>query len=123
MALKRCLNLTDILGSNTIENNKVKRHTSKKITGKSKPCFARAGTLCCKHVIDTQTFKSNTTNKSYNIYHELTCKSENVTYIMECIKCKKQYVGISEWPFNISLNNHRKDLKRTDAILTSNPPF
>ena len=94
----------------------MKRHTSKKITGKSKPCFARTDTLCCKHVIDTQTFKSNTTNKSCNIYHELTCKSEYVIYIMECIKCKKQYVGKSEWPFNIRLNNHRKDLKRIDAI-------
>ena len=30
MAFKRCSNLRDILGSNTIENNKVKRHTSKK---------------------------------------------------------------------------------------------
>ena len=37
-------------------------------------------------------------------------------YIMECINCKKQYVGKSEWPFNIRLNNHRKDLKRIDAI-------
>ena len=108
MAFKRCSNLRDILGSNTIENNKVKRHTSKKMTGKSKPCFARADTLCCKHVIDAQTFKSNTTNKLYNIYHELTCKSEYVIYIMEYIKCKKQYVGKSEWPFNIRLNNDRK---------------
>ena len=35
---------------------------------------------------------------------------------MECIKCKKQYVGKSDWPFNIRLNNHRKDLKRINAI-------
>ena len=118
MAFKGCSNLRNILGSNTIKSNKVKRHTLKKITGKSKPCFARADTLCCKLIIDAQTFKSNTTNKSYNIYHELTCKSEYVIYITECIKCKKQYVGKSEWPFNIRLNNHRKDLKRIDAIGT-----
>ena len=30
MAFKRCSNLGDILGSNRIENKKVKRHTSKK---------------------------------------------------------------------------------------------
>ena len=93
MAFKRCSNLRDILGSNTIENNKVKKHTSKKITGKSKPCFARTDTLCCKHVIDAQTFKSNTTNKSYNIYHELTCKSEYVIYIMECINVRSNMLG------------------------------
>ena len=36
--------------------------------------------------------------------------------IMECIKCKKQYVLKSEWPFIITLNNHRINLKRIDAI-------
>ena len=116
MAYKRCPNLRDILGSNTIESNKVKRQTSKQTTGWSKPCLARADTLCCKQIVDTQIFKSNITNRSYTIYHKLTCKSEYIIYIMECIKCKKQYVGKSEWPFNIRLNNHRKDSKRVDAI-------
>ena len=36
---------------------------------------------------------------------------------MECTLCKKQYVGISETDFNIRLNNHRKDVKKPDAIL------
>ena len=80
-AFKRCSNLRDILGSNKIENNKVKKHTSKKITGKSKPCFATADTLYCKHIIDAQTFKSNTTNKSYNIYHELTYMQKRICYL------------------------------------------
>ena len=30
---------------------------------------------------------------------------------MECILCKKQYVGKLEAAFNIRLNNHRKDVK------------
>ena len=36
---------------------------------------------------------------------------------MECTLCKKQYVGKSETNFNIRLNNHGKDVKKTDAIL------
>ena len=36
---------------------------------------------------------------------------------MECILCNKQYVGNSETSFNIRLNNHRKDVKRVDAIM------
>ena len=86
MAYKRCPNLRDILGSNTIESNRVKRQTSKQTTGWSKPCLARADTLCCKQVVDTQIFKSNITNRSYTIYHKLTCKSEYIIYIMKCIK-------------------------------------
>ena len=36
---------------------------------------------------------------------------------MECILCDKQYVGKAETSFNIRLNNHRKDVKKVDAIL------
>ena len=33
-------------------------------------------------------------------------------YLMECTLCKIQYVGKTETPFNIRLNNHRrKDVK------------
>ena len=36
---------------------------------------------------------------------------------MECTLCKKQYAGKSETGFKITLNNHRKDFKKPDAIL------
>ena len=36
---------------------------------------------------------------------------------MECTLCKKYYVGKSETSFNIRLNDHRKDVKKPDAIL------
>ena len=35
---------------------------------------------------------------------------------MECVICKLQYVGKSEWPMNIRLNNHRNDVHRTDGL-------
>ena len=35
----------------------------------------------------------------------------NVIYLLECIHCKKQYVGKSEWPFNFRLNNYRSRIK------------
>ena len=36
---------------------------------------------------------------------------------MECAICNQQYVGKNETPFNIRLNNHRKDVKDPKAIL------
>ena len=39
-------------------------------------------------------------------------------YLMECTLCNKQYVGKAETAFNIRLNNHRKDSKNPNAILT-----
>ena len=35
---------------------------------------------------------------------------------MDCLKCHKQYVGKAQTAFNLMLNNHRKDIHRTDAI-------
>ena len=39
---------------------------------------------------------------------------------MECILCKIQYVGKSETPFNLRLNNHRKDVNNPKAIPACN---
>ena len=48
---------------------------------------------------------------SYISQYKLPDKTENAIYMMECIICNLQYVGKNETPFNIRLNNHRKDVK------------
>ena len=62
------------------------------------------------------TFKSNQTSKIFKIYHRVNCKSCFVVYLLECYICNIQCVGKSETPFNIRLNNHRKDAKNPNAI-------
>ena len=52
----------------------------------------------------------------FKIYHRVDCKSSFVIYLLECYICNIQYVGKSETPFNIRLNNHRKDVKNRNAI-------
>ena len=39
---------------------------------------------------------------------------------MECILCKIQYVGKSKTPFNLRLNNHRKDVYNPKVIPACN---
>ena len=34
---------------------------------------------------------------------------------MKCTLCKRQYIGKSETAFNIRLNNHRKDVYKTNT--------
>ena len=51
------------------------------------------------------------------IFFNLNCKSEYIIYLMECILCKMQYVRKAETPFNLWLNNHRKDTKKPNSIL------
>ena len=37
-------------------------------------------------------------------------------YLLKCFRCKIQDVRKSETSFNIRLNNHRKDIKKANAI-------
>ena len=59
----------------------------------------------------TATFKSQQTEKP------LEDKTEYAIYLMEYTICNLQYVGKNEAPFNIRLNNHRKDVKDPKAVL------
>ena len=63
---------------------------------------------------------SQQTKRTFNIFHKLTSKSQHVICLMECILCKIQYVGNSEIPFNLRLNNHKKDVNNPKAISVRN---
>ena len=65
----------------------------------------------------TKTFKSQKTNKTWNIFHNTNCKTEYALYLMECTICNLQYVDKNKTPFNIRFKNHRKDVKDPNAIL------
>ena len=101
-------NLRNIIGTKLIETGKVERTFTNKIQGKYTPYLANNRTLCRKQVVYTIKFRSNQTNQIFQIYHNLNCKSKKVTYLLQCTKCKIQYVGKAEIEFNIRLNNHRK---------------
>ena len=75
--------------------------------------------LSCQQIIATKIFENIQTKKKFNIYHNISCKSKYVIYLLECLLCKIQCVGKSETPFHIRLNNHRKDIKNPHAIEAS----
>ena len=95
LAFRRNKNLRDIIGTKLIENSKVKRKFTNKIQGKCTPCLANNRTLCCKQIVHTTTFRSNQTNRIFQIYHNLNCKSKYVRV------SKIKYVGKAETEFNI----------------------
>ena len=82
-------------------------------------CFLGARTLCCNQVLTTNTFMSQQTKQTFNIFFNLNCKSEYI-YLMECVLCKMQYVGKAETAFNLRLTNHRKDSNKPNSILACN---
>ena len=67
-------NLRDMIGDTNIENNKIVRKQKPILkNGYCKPCFSKTNNLCCKQAAPTTTFKSNTTLKTYQIFHPLNC--------------------------------------------------
>ena len=46
------------------------------------------------------TFKSQQTKKIYKIFHKVNSTSSYVIFLMECILCNMQYLGISETNYN-----------------------
>ena len=104
---RRNKNLKDIIGQTTLRNNKVLRKNRILIPGKCSPCRSRYNNLCCRQVQSTSSFKSYQTQEIFKILHNTNCRSSNVIYLLHCNKCNIQYVGKTENPFNIRLNNHR----------------
>ena len=109
--------LKQIIGTNTIHNNekliktKINHHTGKCVPCNSTRC------LCCQQLISTTTFKSNQTNKTFKIYYFwVNCQSSFVISPLECGICNIQYIRKPETPFNVRLNNRRKDVKNSNAI-------
>ena len=107
-----------------MSNDQTKSETTSKafssylirLNGNSTPCCSTRPSLCCTQVLNTQTFISQPTKRTFNTLHKPTCKSQCVIYLMECILCKIQYVWKSEIPFNLRLSNHRKDVNNSQVI-------
>ena len=67
----------------------------------------------CQQIIATTSFASTQTKETFD---KISCKSSYVINLLECLLCRIQYVGQSETPFCIRLNNHRKNVKKPNAI-------
>ena len=61
----------------------------------------------CSQVKETNTFKSETTGKTFSILHKVNCKSSKIVYLVRCKCCHKQYVGRTWRQLNIRFNIHR----------------
>ena len=66
----------------------------------------------CMHIRTETKFGSTVTGETFLAKVTATCKTANVIYLMECRKCKKQYVGETENPLHLRINGHRSDFHR-----------
>ena len=107
---KRNKNLGELIGGHTLQDGKFFKTLLQIIKGESKSCnTTNKLSLCYTQVVNSKAFESYQSKRAFKIFHKLNCRGIFVIYLMECTLCKIQYVGKTETPFNIQLNNHRKD--------------
>ena len=69
----------------------------------------------CKNYIKTDVFTSSRTQNSFNLRFSTDCTSQNVIYLIECKRCKMQYVGQTNQQVSKRMNSHRFDIKNYDS--------
>lgn len=67
--------------------------------------------LCSNYFIESSSFTSFATGKTYRIKEHLSCDSKNLIYLVSCNKCKLQYVGSTKTSFKVRFRNHKSTMK------------
>ena len=75
------------------------------------PCKSDPKCAICKEGHFSTSITSHHNSKTHNIKQSVTCKSNNVCYLIDCSKCKQQYVGETELEFHCRMNNHKSDTR------------
>jgi len=113
VAFRRSPNLRDLLVRaklKTPENNTL-RHPPGTFR-----CNSRHGCLTCPNIDDGRTtYTFSTTGETREIKH-ITCKSNNLTYMMECKKGKKQYIGETKRSLGKRFTEHRQATNNSPAL-------
>ena len=78
----------------------------------------KTGCKVCINVIETDTFTSTVTGKTYKINHQFDCDEKCLVYLLTCNHCKKQYTGQTVDRFRLRWNNYKCcSRKYDDGIL------
>ena len=66
-----------------------------KNTGQWYPCYT-SRSLGCQQIVKATFFRNIQIRKTFNIFHQIACKSSYAIYLLERIICKIKYVQKSE---------------------------
>ena len=117
VAFRRSPNLRDLLV-------RAKLKTPESSTLRHPPgtfrCNSRHGCLTCPNIDDGRTtYTFSTTGETREIKQHITCKSNNLTYMIECKKCKKQYIGETKRSLRERFTEHRQATNNSDHASAS----
>ena len=83
-------------------------------------CNSRHGCLTCPNIdAGRTTYTFSTTGETRKIKQHITYKSNNLTYMIECKKCKKQYIGETKRSLRERFTEHRQATNNSDHASAS----
>ncbi len=68
--------------------------------------------MCRKFLNITDTFTSFHTNQVFSFSSNISCKTEGLIYIIDCITCKISYVGYTIGKMVVRLSNDKSHIKK-----------
>jgi hypothetical protein len=108
--LRKMLIRSELRPPNTDNNNTPLTHNNNK-NGKFSRCNG-PGCLTCKFLATTGThFSSSTFGSSHHVTGSMDCKTNNIIYLITCVKCNIQYVGETGRCLSERLTDHRSNIK------------
>ena len=101
-ALRRSPNLRDHLVKAALRSNEPRTTHYLKQSCKKQDC------LTCKLIKRWDKLPQN--NREYKLAKDINCQTNNVVYLLECTRCKKQYVGETKRNFFTRFKEHLPDI-------------
>ena len=104
-SFRRSKNLKELLAPSRYGPN-TKREEAVEVEGCFK-CERTRFDFCRNFLLESNTFQSFQTGKSYKIRSRLSCDSKNIIYLASCKKCCLQYIGSTTTDCRVRFCNHK----------------
>ena len=105
VAFHRSTNLCDLL----VRAKLASTNKTPKLPAVTFRCNSKHGCLTCPIIENGKTsYTFTNTGETRQIRHHITCNSTNLTHMIECKKCKKQYRGETKRTLRERFSEHRQ---------------
>ena len=105
VAYKQSTNIRQMLVRSALESD---------IVYSFKGCHNAQCLMCKYHTVESNNFRSAHNKHQFSLSHDITCKTENVVYLITCNICNIQYVGETGQRLNDRLNQHKSSISKDE---------
>jgi hypothetical protein len=111
-SLRRMLIRSELRPTGIVENNLITTNSDNSNNNNKFSLCKNRDCLTCKfHSCSNTNFNSSTFGSTHNVIGSMNCRTNNIVYLITCIKCNIQYVGETSRCLAERLTDHRSNIK------------